>query len=113
MDFYEFHAFVAAGSHYSSLCPGNHGYPVPAFSYFQAGKRPSYVKYLGKALPSAVFALLVVYCLKDVSLFSGSHGIPEALSMTVTTVLHLWKRQMLLSMAGGTICYMMLVQYVF
>lgn len=84
------------------------------FLIFKPGSGlPSYVKYLGKALPSAVFALLVVYCLKDVSLFSGSHGIPEALSMTVTTVLHLWKRQMLLSMAGGTICYMMLVQYVF
>lgn len=84
------------------------------FLIFKSGSGlPSYVKYLGKALPSAVFALLVVYCLKDVSLFSGSHGIPEALSMAVTTVLHLWKRQMLLSMAGGTICYMMLVQYVF
>lgn len=85
-----------------------------SFLIFKPGSGlPSYVKYLGKVLPSAVFALLVVYCLKDVSLFSGSHGIPEALSMTVTTVLHLWKRQMLLSMAGGTICYMMLVQYVF
>lgn len=84
------------------------------FLIFKPGSTlPPYVKYLGKALPSAVFALLVVYCLKDVSLISGSHGIPEAISIAVTTGLHLWKRQMLLSMAGGTICYMALVQYAF
>lgn len=84
------------------------------FLIFKPGSTlPPYVKYLGKALPSAVFALLVVYCLKDVSLISGSHGIPEAISIAVTTGLHLWKRQMLLSMAAGTICYMALVQYVF
>ncbi|MGN0955327.1 branched-chain amino acid transporter permease [Dialister sp.] len=84
------------------------------FLIFKPGSTlPPYVKYLGKALPSAVFALLVVYCLKDVSLISGSHGIPEAISIAVTTGLHLWKRQMLLSMAAGTVCYMALVQYVF
>jgi len=84
------------------------------FLIFKPGSRlPSYVKYLGKALPSAVFALLVVYCLKDVSILTGSHGIPEALGMGLTTIPHLWKRQMLLSMAGGTVFYMFLVQYVF
>lgn len=61
----------------------------------------------------AVFGLLVVYCLKDVSLFSGSHGIPEAIAIAVVIALHLWKRQMLLSVAGGTIVYMLLVQLVF
>ena len=71
------------------------------------------MKYLGKALPSAVFALLVVYCLKDVSLLKGSHGIPEAIALILTVAVHLWKRQMLLSMALGTLCYMGLVQYVF
>lgn len=84
------------------------------FLIFKPGSRlPGYVKYLGKALPSAVFALLVVYCLKDVSLLSGSHGIPEALGMGLTALLHLWRRQMLLSMAGGTLFYMFLVQYIF
>lgn len=84
------------------------------FLIFKPGSRlPGYVKYLGKALPSAVFALLVVYCLKDVSLLSGSHGIPEALGMGITALLHLWRRQMLLSMAGGTLFYMFLVQYIF
>lgn len=84
------------------------------FIIFKPGSRlPPYVKYLGKALPSAVFALLVVYCLKDVSLLKGSHGIPEAIALILTVAVYLWKRQMLLSMALGTLCYMGLVQYVF
>ena len=84
------------------------------FLLFPAGKpTPRYIQYLGKVLPSAVFGLLVVYCLKNVSLFSGSHGIPEFISIAVVVVLHLWKRQMLISIAGGTVCYMLLVQFVF
>lgn len=84
------------------------------FLLFPAGKpTPKYIQYLGTALPSAVFGLLVVYCLKGVSLFSGSHGIPELLSIAAVAGLHLWKRQMLLSIAGGTLCYMLLVQLVF
>ena len=74
---------------------------------------PKYVQYLGKALPAAIFGMLVVYCLKDVSLFSGSHGIPEAIAIIVVIALHLWQRKMLLSIAGGTVCYMLLVQLVF
>ena len=58
-------------------------------------------------------AMLVIYCLRNVSLLSGSHGLPELIGIAVTVGLHLWKRQMLLSIAGGTICYMLLVQLVF
>ena len=84
------------------------------FLLFPAGKpTPRYVQYLGKALPGAVFGLLVVYCLKNVSPLSGSHGLPELIAILVVAGLHLWKRQMLLSIAGGTICYMLLVQLVF
>lgn len=84
------------------------------FALFPAGKTtPKFIQYLGKALPAAVFGLLVVYSLKDVSLLSGSHGIPEAISIAVVVALHLFKRQMLLSIAGGTICYMLLVQFIF
>ncbi len=84
------------------------------FIVFPSGKPvPKYVKYLGKALPAAVFGMLVIYCLKDVSIFSGSHGIPELISIAVVALLHLWKRQMLLSIAGGTVCYMLLVQFIF
>ena len=84
------------------------------FLLFPAGKpTPRYVQYLGKALPGAVFGLLVIYCLKNVRLLSGSHGLPELIAILVVAGLHLWKRQMLLSIAGGTICYMLLVQLVF
>lgn len=84
------------------------------FLVFGGGKEtPKYIQYLGKILPAAVFGLLVVYCLKDVSVLSGNHGIPEAISILVVVFLHLWKRQMLLSIAGGTVCYMLLTQLLF
>ena len=84
------------------------------FLLFPAGKPvPRYVQYLGKALPSAVFGLLVIYCLKNVDLMQGSHGIPELLSLAAVAALHLWKRQMLISIAGGTVFYMALVQRIF
>ncbi len=84
------------------------------FLIFPAGKpTPKYIQYLGRVLPAAIFGLLVVYSLRNVDLFSGSHGIPELLSVALVVVLHLWKRQMLLSIAGGTVCYMLLVQLVF
>lgn len=74
---------------------------------------PRYIQFLGKTLPDAVFGMLVIYCLKNVSFISGSHGLPELIAILITIVLHKWKRQMLLSIAGGTICYMLLIQYVF
>ena len=84
------------------------------FIVFQSGKKiPDTVKYLGGVLPYAVMGLLVVYSLKDVSLFSGSHGIPEALALILICVLHVWKRNMLLSIGAGTVLYMFLVQAVF
>jgi len=84
------------------------------FLIFSSNKpTPKYIRYLGEYLPPAIFGMLVVYCLKNVSLFSGSHGLPEALAIIVTIGLHLWKRQMLLSIAAGTVCYMLLIQFVF
>ena len=84
------------------------------FLLFPAGKpTPKYIQYLGNALPAAVFGLLVVYCLRNVTPFSGSHGLPELISIVLVVILHLWKRQMLLSIAGGTVCYMALVQTIF
>ena len=84
------------------------------FLLFPAGKpTPKYIQYLGKVLPSAVFGLLVIYCLKDVAIFSGNYGLPELIAIIFVIILHYWKRQMLLSIAGGTICYMLLVQMVF
>ena len=86
---------------------------LPFFIFSGKKKTPAVIQYLGKVLPSAIFAMLVIYCLRNVSLLSGSHGLPELIGIAVTVGLHLWKRQMLLSIAGGTICYMLLVQLVF
>ncbi len=84
------------------------------FLIFPAGRpTPKYVQYLGRVLPSAVFGLLIRYCLKNVSIFTGSRGLPELIAIVLVIILHLWKRQMLLSIAGGTVCYMLLVQFVF
>ena len=74
---------------------------------------PPYIQYLGRFLPAAALGLLVVYGLKDVQLLAGSHGLPELISLAVLTGLHLWKRNMLLSIAGGTACYMLLLHLVF
>ena len=84
------------------------------FLVFPEGREPpAFIRYLGAVLPYAVIGLLLVYCLKDVTLLSGSHGLPEALGIAVTILLHKARHQMLLSIAGGTICYMALVQMVF
>ncbi len=74
---------------------------------------PKYIQYLGKALPGAIFAMLVVYCLRNVNVLQFSYGLPELIAIAVTIGLHLWKRQMLVSIAGGTVCYMLLVQLIF
>lgn len=85
-----------------------------AFWVFPAGKEtPKYVQYLGKVLPGAIFGMLVVYCLRNVQWTQGNHGLPEVIAIAVITALHLWKKQTLLSIATGTLCYMLLVQFVF
>lgn len=84
------------------------------FFFFPADKEtPPYIQYLGKVLPSAVFGLLIIYCLKNVNFISENYAIPEITGITFTILLHIWKRQMLLSIAGGTILYMILVQFIF
>lgn len=76
-------------------------------------KRPEFVLYLGKVLPYATMAMLVVYCLKDINFFRGSHGIPEIISSIFVIILHIWKRNTLLSIITGTALYMFLVQVIF
>ena len=86
---------------------------LPFLLFSSRRPTPKYVRYLGRALPPAIFGMLVVYCLKNVSIVSGSHGLPELIAIAVTVGLHLWKRQTLLSIAGGTIAHMLLIQLVY
>ncbi len=86
---------------------------LPFLVFSDKKPTPRYIQYLGKALPSAIFGMLVIYCLKDVNFLTGNHALPELIAVVVTVGLHFWKRQMLLSIAGGTVCYMFLIQYVF
>lgn len=84
------------------------------FLVFPAGRdTPKYIQYLGKALPGAALGMLVIYCFKDVDPLAGSHGLPELIALTAVVGLHLWKRNMLLSIAAGTAAYMLLVTFVF
>lgn len=83
------------------------------FLVFRGKTTPAYIQYLSKVLPPAVFGMLVVYCLKDVQFTSGHYGLPELIGIAVTALLHAWKRQMLISILGGTVAYMLLVQFVF
>jgi len=81
------------------------------FFVFPANKpTPKYIRYLGKVLPSASLGLLVIYALKDVS---STQILPEIIAVLTVVGLHLWKKQMMLSILGGTITYMIIVQYLF
>ena len=79
------------------------------------GKRqtPAIITYLGKVLPCAIMGLLVVYCMKDVKFLAAPFGAPELISCAIVAALHIWKRNSLLSIGVGTVCYMLLVQLVF
>lgn len=92
----------------------HHHHPFPAVRAFPESKKPPrIVDYLGNVLPYAMIGLLVVYSLKNVNPLAESHGIPEAIAIAVIVILHIWKRNMLLSIAGGTALYMVLLQLVF
>lgn len=76
-------------------------------------KLPSVLEYLGKVLPEAIMAMLVIYCLKDVTLFQGNHGIPEIIALIVVYIVHKLKHHTLYSILSGTITYMILIQMIF
>lgn len=86
---------------------------LPFLVFRESKPTPKFIQYLGKALPAAIFGMLVVYCLKNVSLTEFSYGLPEAIAIAFTVVIHLWRRQFLLSVACGTVGYMLLVQLIF
>ena len=87
---------------------------VVPFLIFPKGKEiPPIIQYLGKVLTPAVIGMLVVYCLKNTTIIQAPHGIPEAIAVAVTALLHVWKRNNLLSIGCGTVLYMVLIQMVF
>ena len=86
---------------------------LPFLIFGENRKTPPIIEYLGKVLPFAIMGMLVIYCLKDISLLRYPYGLPELLACAAVVVLHVWKRNSLLSIGGGTVCYMLLVQLVF
>ena len=79
------------------------------------GKRetPPYIIYLGKVLPYAIMGMLVIYCLRGISFAAAANFLPELIACAVVVLAHVWKRNTLLSIISGTVCYMLLVQVVF
>ena len=86
---------------------------LPFLIFGKGRETPPFVAYLGKVLPYAIMGMLVVFCLKNISFVNSPHGIPELIACGVVVALHLWRRNTLLSIIGGTACYMLLVQLVF
>ena len=86
---------------------------IPFLIFGEKRKTPPIIEYLGTVLPCSIMGMLVVYCLKDMSFLSSPYGLPELIACVVVATLHVWKRNSLLSIGGGTVCYMLLVQLVF
>lgn len=84
------------------------------FAVFGGGKQtPAYISYLGKVLPYAIMGMLVVFCLKGTSIIESPHGIPELIACGLVITLQVWKRNTLISIICGTVCYMVLIQFIF
>jgi Predicted branched-chain amino acid permeases (azaleucine resistance) len=84
------------------------------FIIFPADKKtPKFIVYLGEVLPYAIIGMLIVYCFKEVSMVSAPHGIPELIASVFVVLIHKWKHNLLISIGGGTLLYMFLVQVVF
>ncbi|WP_455645480.1 branched-chain amino acid transporter permease [Methanosphaera sp.] len=86
---------------------------IPFIFFRSDDKTPDYIKYMGNVLPPTVFGLIVIYALRNTSILTGSHGIPELIGIIITAVLYYWKRDMIIPIVGGTISYMILVQFIF
>lgn len=86
---------------------------LPFFLFPEKKEIPKFMKYLADVLPFTIIGLLVVYCLKGISFVMSPYALPEIISIAVIVVLHLWKNNTLLSIGGGAVLYMILVQYVF
>ncbi|PKM90934.1 MAG: branched-chain amino acid transporter AzlD [Firmicutes bacterium HGW-Firmicutes-12] len=89
------------------------GTRVAPFIFFRKGKAtPKYIVYIGKYLPPAVISMLIIYCLKNVNLFKFPFGIPELIGVATVAILHIWKRNNLISILSGTVIYMITIQFI-
>lgn len=86
---------------------------LPFLLFPEGKKRPAFITYLGSVLPYALIGMLVIYCFKGISFTQGSHGLPELIAAIAVVLLHLWKKNTLLSVFGGTAFYMILLNFVF
>ena len=86
---------------------------LPFLIFGENRKTPPIITQLGQVLPFAIMGMLVVYCLKDVAVLSAPFGVPELLGCAIVAALHIWKRNSLLSIGVGTVCYMIMVQLIF
>lgn len=86
---------------------------IPFLIFNSKRPTPAIILWLGKVLPYAIMGMLVIYCLKDITFTQYPYGLPELISCGIVVLLHIWKRNSLISIAGGTICYMILIQAVF
>ena len=86
---------------------------LPFWIFREGRKTPAIIEYLGGVLPYAIMGMLVVYCLKGVSLASPGLWLPQLICCGIVAGLQIWKRNTLLSIGVGTVCYMLLVQFVF
>ncbi len=86
---------------------------VPFVLFGRGDEPPEIVKYLGKMLPPAVMSVLIIYCVRNVDITSWQQVLPQVISIALVVVLHIWRRNNLLSIGGGTLCYMLLIQVIF
>ena len=86
---------------------------LPFLIFRKKESTPTIITYLGQVLPCAIMGMLVVYCMKDVQFFAAPFGLPEIIGCAIVALLHIWKRNSLLSIGMGTVSYMLLVQLVF
>ena len=86
---------------------------LPVVIFGRSERIPEFILYLGKVIPYTAMGLLIVYCLRDVSILGGTHGVPELIAMAVVVASYLWKRNTIVSVVLGTAVYMLLLQMVF
>lgn len=86
---------------------------IPFIIFNGKKESPKIISYLSDVLPYAIMGMLVIYCLKDISITTFPFGIPELIASSIVIIMHLWRRNTLLSILVGTLSYMLLIQFIF